>query len=170
MSFTVTDAAVREYANRLRDGQSTGNVFPGKMSDCAFTIEQRERIRTARLQRKAQMKLLKESDSDSSESGAAQNESRPLNQSKASGLTKLEKMLYLQGGNCFFCGHLLGLADASIEHLLPISQGGQRVESNEVVCHKTVNDAFGAMDLKRKMEFIVRSSGQFQCPKANKPK
>jgi len=53
---------------------------------------------------------------------------------------------------------------------LPLSHGGMRIESNEVVCHKTVNDAFGAMDLKRKVEFILNFPGRMQCPKRNNQK
>lgn len=170
MSSTVTDDAVREFADRLRNGTSTGNLFPGKMSDCDFTPAQREIIKHARLARKARLKTLKAAETHPPAESKTQDKQPQQNKAKASGLTKLEKMLYLQGGKCFFCGHLLPVAEASIDHLLPLSQGGQRVESNEVVCHKTVNDAFGAMDLKRKMEFILSSSGRVQCPKGSKHK
>lgn len=168
MSFTVTDDAVREFADRLRHGTSTGNVFPGKMSDCDFTPAQREIIRLARLARKARLKTLKAAEPHPPTETKTQNKQPQQNKAKAVGLTKLEKMLYLQGGKCFFCGQLLPVAEASIDHLLSLSQGGQRVESNEVVCHKTVNDAFGPMDLKRKMEFILTSPGRVQCPKRSK--
>lgn len=168
MSFAVTDDAVREFADRLRNGASTGNVFPGKMSNCNFTPTQREIIRQARLARKGLLKALKASETAPFDESKAPDKLPRQNAAKASGLTKLEKMLFLQGGKCFFCGQLLPAAEASIDHLLPLSQGGRRVESNEVVCHKTVNDAFGAMDLKRKMEFILNSQGRVKCPKSNK--
>ena len=170
MSFTVTDDAVREFADRLRHGTSTGNLFPGKMSECDFTPAQRKIIKLARLARKARLKTIKATETHPPTETKTQNKQPQPIKAKAVGLTKLEKMLFLQGGKCFFCGQLLPAAEASIDHLLPLSQGGQRVESNEVVCHKTLNDAFGAMDLKRKMEFILNSPGRVQCPKRNKQK
>ena len=80
-------------------------------------------------------------------------------------LTKLEKMLYLQGGKCFFCGEILQSGEANIEHLYPLSKGGTRTEDNEVVCHKTLNETFGNMPLKDKFEFVLKHSGSFRCPK-----
>ena len=80
-------------------------------------------------------------------------------------LTKLERILYLQQSKCFFCGEKLALADANIEHLHPLSKGGTRTEDNEVVCHKSLNDTFGNLPLKRKFEFVLRSAGAFLCPK-----
>jgi hypothetical protein len=32
---------------------------------------------------------------------------------------RLESLMFVQGGNCFFCKSALAKADASIEHLLP---------------------------------------------------
>jgi 5-methylcytosine-specific restriction endonuclease McrA len=168
MSFSVTDEAVREFAHRLRSGAKTGTLFPGKMSDCDFTPAQREIIGEARLARKAHLKALKAEEAQPAVESKNLDKQPQQNKTKASGLTKLEKMLYLQGGKCFFCGQPLPAAEASIDHLMPLSQGGQRVESNEVVCHKTLNDAFGAMDLKRKVEFILNSQGRIKCPQAAK--
>jgi hypothetical protein len=34
----------------------------------------------------------------------------------------------------------------------------------QVVCHKTLNHAFGDMDLKRKFEFVLKTKGAFRCP------
>lgn len=84
--------------------------------------------------------------------------------SKPRPLSKLGKMLYLQSGRCFFCGEPLREEDASIEHLNPTSRGGTRSEDNEVVCHATLNETFGSMDLKRKFEFTLRAAGKFKCP------
>jgi hypothetical protein len=164
------------------------------MSECVFTPEQREIIRAARREKEAWVKSLKKAAKspggnapateplhpDRPKNAPAKQPLQPAvpknapakqprqpNPPKISGLNKLEKMLYLQQGKCFFCGEPLKASEASIEHLQPISQGGQRVESNEVVCHRSVNEAFGPMDLKRKIEFILRSSGIFRCPKGN---
>lgn len=73
-------------------------------------------------------------------------------------------MLYLQHGRCFFCGEVLLENKASIEHLNPKAKGGTNTEDNEVVCHATLNQTFGSMDLKRKFEFILRQEGAFKCP------
>jgi hypothetical protein len=78
--------------------------------------------------------------------------------------SKLSKMLYLQSGRCFFCGEPLREEDASIEHLNPTSKGGTRTDDNEVVCHASLNETFGSMDLKKKFEFTLKSAGNFKCP------
>jgi len=85
---------------------------------------------------------------------------------KPKSLTKLQKMLYLLHGRCFFCGEELLESEASIEHLNPQSRGGAKSEDNEVVCHVSLNQTFGSMDLKSKFSFVLRHSGKFRCPKA----
>ena len=79
-------------------------------------------------------------------------------------MSKLGKILYLQGGACFFCGKPLPEKEASVEHLNPKSRGGTNSKENLVVCHKSLNQVFGDMDLKRKFEFVLKSKGAFQCP------
>lgn len=81
-------------------------------------------------------------------------------------LTKLGKMLYRQQGRCFFCGQPLREEEASIEHLLAKSRGGTSTEDNEVVCHATLNDAFGDIGLKEKFSFVLKAAGAFKCPGA----
>jgi len=163
MKTPVADSAVDQYVSRIRAGGPLGQVFPGKLSDCDFTPTQREKIRKARAEKRASLK-----------NGKAivavpqlQPNSRlslPPVPTAPKALTKLRKMLYLQGGSCFFCGQPLPEGDASIEHLNPKSRGGTSVEDNEVVCHKTLNHAFGNMDLKRKFEFVLKTKGAFRCP------
>lgn len=87
----------------------------------------------------------------------------PASQSKS--LNKLEKMLYLQQGKCFFCGEKLALAEANIEHLYPVSMGGKNTPDNLVVCHRSLNDTFGDLPLKQKFEFVLKAAGSFRCPK-----
>ena len=74
-------------------------------------------------------------------------------------------MLYLQHGRCFFCGEELHESDASIEHLNPKAKGGTSTEDNEVICHASLNQTFGSMDLKKKFDFVLRQAGAFKCPK-----
>lgn len=169
MKTSVSDEMVAEYARRVRAGTPLGKVFPGPMSDCAFTPSQREVIRQARHDRKLSHKAA---------------EARPVNGSvlksstktldrvttaspaptKPKAISKLAKMLYLQSGRCFFCGEPLQEEDASIEHLNPKSRGGASIEENEVVCHRSLNETFGGMDLKRKFAFVLKSAGSFKCP------
>jgi hypothetical protein len=80
--------------------------------------------------------------------------------------SKLERLLYLQSDRCFFCGQALRIDEASIEHLNPKSRGGTSDDNNVVVCHASLNQTFGDMDLKRKFEFTLRSAGAFKCPPA----
>jgi 5-methylcytosine-specific restriction endonuclease McrA len=151
----VADAAVDEYVARIRAGGPLGEVFPGKLTQCEFTPTQREKIRKARAEKRALQK------NGRSYASPVEHRRDPslaavshLSSTKV--LTKLRKILYLQGETCFFCGKPLREEDASIEHLNPKSRGGSSTEDNEVVCHKTLNQAFGDMDLKRKLDFVAR--------------
>ena len=162
MKTPVTDAAVDGFVARILAGGPLGQLLPGKLSKCDFTPAQREKIRKARAEKRASLKSAKLS--------TASPEVQPVvtlpvqKPSTPKALTKLRKMLYLQNGNCFFCGAHLKEEDASIEHLHPKSRGGASSEDNEVVCHKTLNHAFGDMDLKRKFEFVLKTKGAFRCP------
>jgi 5-methylcytosine-specific restriction endonuclease McrA len=163
MKTPVTDVAVDEYVARILAGGPLGKVFPGKLSECDFTPIQREKIRKARAEKRTS---LKNGRSTVVPIQLPPNPKlSPLPEPKTpKALTKLRKMLYLQGGTCFFCGMPLKEEDANIEHLNPKSLGGMSTEDNEVVCHKTLNHAFGNMDLKRKFEFVLKAKGAFRCP------
>lgn len=84
---------------------------------------------------------------------------------KSKSMSKLEKMLYLQSGRCFFCREQLSVAEASIEHLHPRSKGGTSTEGNEVVCCAALNQVFGNMDLRAKFEFVIAAGGSIKCPR-----
>jgi CRISPR/Cas system Type II protein with McrA/HNH and RuvC-like nuclease domain len=145
MKTPVSDTAVDDFVARIRAGVPTGKVLPARMSECDFTPAQREKIKKANAERKASLK-------------------KGTTSLAPKTLTKLRKMLYLQHEKCFFCGQPLREQDASIEHLNPQSRDGSRTEDNEVVCHKTLNQAFGNMDLKRKFEFVLKEKVVFKCP------
>jgi 5-methylcytosine-specific restriction endonuclease McrA len=163
MKTPVTDAAVDEYIARICAGAPSVEVFPDRMSECDFTPAQRDKIRKARAERKALQKSSNPSAAPPQHGpGPVSSKAPEITPSKA--LTKLRKVLYLQGGQCFFCGKPLKEEDASIEHLNPKSRGGTSTEDSEVVCHKTLNHAFGNMDLKRKFEFVLKVKGAFRCP------
>jgi 5-methylcytosine-specific restriction endonuclease McrA len=169
MKIQVSDAAVADYAARLRARLPLGNLFPARMSDCDFTEGQRQVIRQARADRRSSQK----SGGDHPETALPTNKQtkvRSLGEApapeprKPKPLSKLRKMLYLQSGRCFFCGETLKEEDASIEHLNPKSRGGTSTEDNQVVCHASLNETFGAMALKEKFGFVLRSAGSFRCP------
>ncbi|BET68437.1 hypothetical protein ASA1KI_33550 [Opitutales bacterium ASA1] len=84
---------------------------------------------------------------------------------KTKPMSKLQRLLYLQHGRCFFCGEPLQAGEASIEHLHPKAKGGTNGEDNEVVCHASLNQAFGSMGLKAKFTFVLRYPGPFTCPR-----
>ena len=42
----------------------------------------------------------------------------------ATGMKQLERLLFLQGSRCFFCGETIPIGEASIEHLVATSNGG----------------------------------------------
>ncbi len=170
MTTTVTNEAVAEYVARIRSGSPLGKVFPAKMSECDFTDAQRRVIREARLERKAALKVGKANGQPVRLSGNGEVKTPELRaggapDTKSKGFTKLRRLLYLQSGRCFFCGGSLSEAEASIEHLNPLSRGGQRADENEVVCHSSLNEVFGALELKRKFELILKAQGTFVCPK-----
>ena len=76
----------------------------------------------------------------------------------------IDRLLFAQGGACFFCKQALNKADASIEHLVAQTHGGKDNDENLVVCCKTLNSLLGRMSLKEKLEVILRQRSGFQCP------
>jgi len=78
--------------------------------------------------------------------------------------TPLERLLFLQGGLCFFCGQPLPKAEASVEHLQALASGGTNHDDNCVACCKAVNRALGSMPLKAKIQVVLNQKGAFHCP------
>lgn len=77
---------------------------------------------------------------------------------------RLERLMFVQGGACFFCKQLLPKADASIEHLLASANGGGNNEENCVACCKSLNAIFGSMSLRDKFQVVLNQRGNFKCP------
>jgi 5-methylcytosine-specific restriction endonuclease McrA len=185
MKKPVEDAVVAEYTKRLRSGGPVGAAFPYPLSECDFSEAQKFLIKEARKAREKLLKNSKPQPATHPQSHPKTTALKPIapqpSQPKAiasmpatpvrplapkyQSPTKLEKMLYLQQGKCFFCGEKLALTDTNIEHLHPLSKGGKRTEDNEVVCHKSLNDTFGNLPLKQKFEFVLKAAGSFRCPK-----
>lgn len=77
---------------------------------------------------------------------------------------RLERLMFVQGGSCFFCKSPLSKADASIEHLFASANGGGNNEENCVACCKSLNAILGSMSLKDKFQVVLNQKGNFMCP------
>lgn len=75
----------------------------------------------------------------------------------------LDRLLFVQGGLCFFCKQPLLRDDASVEHLQAIANGGANGDDNCVACCKTVNALLGSMSIKPKFEVVLNQKGHFRC-------
>lgn len=74
-----------------------------------------------------------------------------------------ERLLFLQGNRCFFCGQPISRANANVEHLVAKSHGGGNNFENLVACCKATNSAFGSISLKEKIRIILQHEGRFKC-------
>ena len=81
--------------------------------------------------------------------------------------TPLERLIFAQGGLCFFCGEQLPKGEASVEHLVASANGGNSNLENCVACCKTVNALLGSMSLKEKFRVALNQRGEFKCPARN---
>lgn len=77
---------------------------------------------------------------------------------------QLERLLFLQGGRCFFCGGALPKVEASVEHLTAKANGGANNDDNCVACCKALNHLLGNLPLKEKLRVVLNQRGQFRCP------
>lgn len=78
--------------------------------------------------------------------------------------THLDRLLFAQGGQCFFCRKQLPKAEASVEHLVASANGGTNDDGNCVACCKTLNHLLGSRSIKEKMQIVLNQRGNFQCP------
>ncbi|MDO8207049.1 MAG: HNH endonuclease [Gallionella sp.] len=76
----------------------------------------------------------------------------------------LDRLMFVQGGVCFFCKQPLPKTEASVEHLLASANGGGNSDENCVACCKAVNALLGSMSLKEKFQVVLNQKGQFKCP------
>jgi hypothetical protein len=76
----------------------------------------------------------------------------------------LDRLLFAQGQCCFFCDQPLPREAASVEHLLAKSHAGTNELDNCVACCKALNQIFGDMTLKAKLQVVLRQGGDFRCP------
>ncbi len=76
----------------------------------------------------------------------------------------LERLIFAQGGLCFFCREPLPQDEESVEHLVASANGGNSNLENCVACCKTVNKLLGSMSLKEKFQVVLNQRGEFKCP------
>ena len=77
---------------------------------------------------------------------------------------QIDRLVFAQGGLCFFCKQSLHKNDASVEHLVASANGGSNSDENCVVCCKAINALLGSMSLKEKVQVVLNQKGQFKCP------
>lgn len=78
----------------------------------------------------------------------------------------IDRLMFAQGNQCFFCNMPLPRDEASVEHLVPSSRAGSNSDDNCVACCKTMNALLGSMSLKEKIKVVLNQKGHFKCPKA----
>lgn len=79
-------------------------------------------------------------------------------------MKQLERILFAQGGECFFCKKRLGKDEASVEHLVALANGGRNDEDNCVACCKQLNSLLGSKSIKGKLLVVLNQRGAFECP------
>lgn len=84
-------------------------------------------------------------------------------------ISHLGRLLFAQGGLCFFCSTPLPQKDATVEHLDAKANGGTNADKNCVACCSEINSLLGSMSLKEKIRVILNQKGKFVCPKRSIP-
>ena len=77
----------------------------------------------------------------------------------------LDRLLFIQGGLCFFCRQPLPRGEASIEHLVASANGGTNGEDNCVACCRSLNSLLGSKSIKEKLQIVLNQRGDFRCPR-----
>ncbi|EXI78204.1 MAG: hypothetical protein AW10_03288 [Candidatus Accumulibacter appositus] len=78
--------------------------------------------------------------------------------------THLDRLLFAQGGQCFFCRKPLPKAEASVEHLVASANGGTNDDGNCVACCKALNHLLASKSIKDKMQIVLNQRGHIVCP------
>lgn len=76
----------------------------------------------------------------------------------------IDRLMFAQGGLCFFCNVPLPKAEASVEHLVASARAGSNSDDNCVACCKAMNSLLGSMSLKEKIRVVLNQNGKFVCP------
>lgn len=81
-------------------------------------------------------------------------------------MKQLDRLLFLQGQRCFFCHQPMSPGQASVEHIVALSNEGARDDDNCVVCCKTLNEILGNLSIKEKLQAVLNQRAAFACPGA----
>jgi len=92
---------------------------------------------------------------DHYEAFMGQEPNRPVKRPKSTGPIK-HKLRKRDGDCCWFCGGLMASAEGSIEHLIPISDGGTNALANLVLAHVPCNQKAGNLPLGKKLELRAK--------------
>lgn len=76
----------------------------------------------------------------------------------------IERLLFSQGGLCFFCDKPLATDHATVEHLVATANGGSNGDYNCVACCKSLNQLLGSKSLKEKLRVVLVQKREFTCP------
>lgn len=79
-------------------------------------------------------------------------------------MKQLDRLLFLQGQRCFFCHQPISPGQASVEHIVALSNDGARDDDNCVVCCKTLNEILGNLSIKEKLKAVLNQRAAFACP------
>ena len=78
---------------------------------------------------------------------------RPVNTGrKKTYISQKKAILKRDGDCCFYCMEKLN-DDITLEHLIPITQGGKNILSNMVLCHEKCNQLMGDKPLVKKINY-----------------
>ena len=80
---------------------------------------------------------------------------------------QLEKLMFVEGGRCFFCDQRIPATEVSVEHLIARANGGANSEDNCVACCKSLNALLANKPLKEKLRIVLNQRGMFKCPGNN---
>ena len=78
---------------------------------------------------------------------------------------RLKKVLFIQGGKCFYCKKELSIEDATLDHIVAQSLGGSNSIDNIGACCKEINQLFANATVKTKIETVLAWNGNVPCPK-----
>lgn len=79
-------------------------------------------------------------------------------------MKQIDRLIFLQGNACFFCGKGIPKGEASIEHLVAKANGGENSDGNCAVVCKSANEALGHLTIKAKIQVVLNQRGDFVCP------
>ena len=65
------------------------------------------------------------------------------------------RLIERDGRACFYCGKLMN-TDISLEHLIPLTAGGQNNLANMVLAHEKCNQKYGALPISKKVSCAIK--------------